>query len=141
MSTSQSVNNAKYVNTEVNSLVTLCSTSQKEDKECIQVKYLIYAVLLQLHICCNLPAFSAKSAFPKFQSSKKNVFFQVWYSIVWSGMVWHDTSMYQVTVWYGMALHHHVPGNFVVWYGMVWSCMVQHDTTMYQVILYFMVQY
>ena len=52
-----------------------CSTCQKEEKECIWVKYLIYAVLLRFQICRNLRVFSAKSVFPKFQSSQNNVFF------------------------------------------------------------------
>ena len=59
----------------VNSMVISWSTIQKEDKECIWVKYLIYAVLLQCKICRIVRAFSAKSVFPKLQSSQKNVFF------------------------------------------------------------------
>ena len=50
-------------------------TCQKEEKECILVKYLIYTVLLQFWICSHLCNFSAKSVFTKFQ---KNGFFQVW---------------------------------------------------------------
>ena len=56
-------------------MVTSYSTCQKEEKECIWVKYLIYAVLPQFKICRNLRIFSAKSEFPKFQGSRKNIFF------------------------------------------------------------------
>ena len=70
MSSFQPVNDAKYVN----SMVISCSTCEKEEKECIWVKYLIYAVLSQSKICSNLRTFSAKSVFPKFQSSQKNIF-------------------------------------------------------------------
>ena len=38
---------------------------------------MIHAVLLRFQICLHL-RFSAKSVFPKFQSSQKNGFFQVW---------------------------------------------------------------
>ena len=53
------------------------STCQEEEKECMWVKYLIYAVLSQFQICRILRIFSAKSVFQKFQSSQKNGFFQV----------------------------------------------------------------
>ena len=53
-------------------MVISCSSCQKEEKE-----YLIYTVLSRFQICCNLRVFSAKSVFPKLQSSQKNVFFQV----------------------------------------------------------------
>ena len=62
----------------VNSMVISCSTCHKEEKERMWVKYMFYIFLLQLKICRNLRVFSAKSVFPKFQSSQKNVFFQVW---------------------------------------------------------------
>ena len=58
-------------------MVISCSTCQKEEKEYMWVKYLIYAVLLQFQFCHNLRVFSAKSVVPKFQSSQKNGFFQV----------------------------------------------------------------
>ena len=51
------------------------STCQKEEKERICVKYLIYAVLSQFQICHNFCVFSAKSVLPKFQSSPKQWFF------------------------------------------------------------------
>ena len=41
----------------VNSMVISCSTYQKEEKESTLGKYLIYAVLLQCPICCNLRVF------------------------------------------------------------------------------------
>ena len=59
-------------------MVTSCSTCQKEERECMWVKFLIYSVFLQFQICRNLRFFSDKSVVPKFQSSQKNVFFQVW---------------------------------------------------------------
>ena len=63
----------------LNSMVILYSIGQKEEKECMWVKYLIYTALSQFQICCNLRVFSssAKSVFPKFQSSQKMFFFQV----------------------------------------------------------------
>ena len=42
----------------------------KGRKECIWVKYLIYAVLSRFQICHNLRVFSAKSVVQKFQSSQ-----------------------------------------------------------------------
>ena len=60
----------------VNSMVILCSTCQKEEKECIQVKYFIYAVLQQFKK--NSPA---KSVFPKFQSSQKMFFFRICHQV------------------------------------------------------------
>ena len=55
----------------VNTMVILCSTCQKEEKESTWVKYLIYAVLLPFPIYRNSCVFSAKSVFLKFQSSQK----------------------------------------------------------------------
>ena len=61
-------------------MVISCSTCQKEEKECIQVKYLIYADCHNLHFFVIYTFFPAKchialhSAFPKFQSSQ-NFFF------------------------------------------------------------------
>ena len=52
-----------------------CSTCQKEEKECIQGKYLIHAVLLQLQICRNLRVFFRQICIPKMsQFIKKMVF-------------------------------------------------------------------
>ena len=45
----------------VNSMVTSCSTCQKEEKECTLVKYVIYAVLPQFQFFRNLRNFYAKS--------------------------------------------------------------------------------
>ena len=61
--------NIKYY---VNGMVISCSTCQKEEKECIWVKYLIYTVLSKFQTCRNLRAFSAKSVIP--QCSQKIVF-------------------------------------------------------------------
>ena len=55
-------------------MVISCSTCQREEKEGLWVKYLIYAVLPQFKFCCNLRTFSAKFLFPDFQSSQKNVY-------------------------------------------------------------------
>ena len=45
---------SKICNYSVNSMVILCSTCGKEEKECMWVKYLIYAVLSIFQIHCNL---------------------------------------------------------------------------------------
>ena len=44
---------------------------QKFRKECIYLKYLIYAALTQFEIWCNLRVFPARSVLPKFQSLQK----------------------------------------------------------------------
>ena len=49
-------------------------TCQKEEKELILVKYMIYAVLSQFQIFHHLRIFPAKSIFPKFRVHKKMVF-------------------------------------------------------------------
>ena len=53
-----------------------CSTSQKEEKECTGVNYLIYAVLLRFQISRNLRIFPL-NLYSKIQSSQKKVFFLV----------------------------------------------------------------
>ena len=58
-------------------MVISCGTCQKEEKECMLVKYLIHAVLSRFQICRNLRFFSARSVVPKFQSSQKKGSFQV----------------------------------------------------------------
>ena len=67
-------------------------TCQKEEKECIPVKYLIYAVVSQFQICCHLRIFSPKSVFPKFLSFHKKFFSksacqQIW-QIPHSDLMW-----------------------------------------------------
>ena len=57
-------------------MVILCSTGQKEAKECIQVKYLIYAVCRNFKFVVIYAFFPAKCAFTKFQSSQKLFFFR-----------------------------------------------------------------
>ena len=67
-------------------------TCQKEEKECIRVKYLIYAVVSQFQICSQLRIFSAKYLFPKFLSFQKKVISksacqQIW-QIPHSDLMW-----------------------------------------------------
>ena len=50
---------------------------QKEEKECIWIKYFISAVLLRVQAYHHLRVFPPKSLFPKLQSLQKNSFFQV----------------------------------------------------------------
>ena len=50
-------------------------TYQKEEKECIWVKYLIYAVLLQFQISHHLRVFPPNLYSQKFRVHKKKVFF------------------------------------------------------------------
>ena len=64
----------------VNSMVVSCSTCKKEEKECMWVKHLIYAVLSQFQICCNLLFSPAKSVFPKFRAQKQMFFPSLQYS-------------------------------------------------------------
>ena len=66
----------------VNSMVISDSYCQKEEKECIWVKYLIYTVLSRFQICRNSRVFSAKSETKNFRVDKKMFFFQVCYSSV-----------------------------------------------------------
>ena len=54
-------------------MVISCNTSQKEEKECICVKYVIYAVLPRFQLCCNLRVFSAKFYFQIFRGDTKMV--------------------------------------------------------------------
>ena len=61
-------------------MVISCSTCEKEEKECIQVKYLIYAVCRDFKFVVIYAFFSTKCAFQKFQSSQQNGFFLVWIS-------------------------------------------------------------
>ena len=61
----------------VNSMVIPCSTCQKEEKECMWVKYLIYALCHNFKFVVIYTFFSAKTVFQKFQSSQKSVFFKV----------------------------------------------------------------
>ena len=53
---------------------------QKEEKECILVKYLICA-MSQFQICRNSHVFSAKSETQNFRVHKKMFFFQVWLQV------------------------------------------------------------
>ena len=69
----------------VNSMVISHSYCEKEEKECIWVKYLIYAVLSRFQICCNSLVFFRKIWNPKFQSSQKKLFFP--------SLQWHCTSL------------------------------------------------
>ena len=55
-----------------------CSICQKEEKEYIWVKYLIYAVLHDFNFVIIYTLFSAKFKVQDFQSSQKNHLFQVW---------------------------------------------------------------
>ena len=41
----------------VSSMVISCSTCEKDEKECMWVKYLIYVVLSKFQICCSLRMF------------------------------------------------------------------------------------
>ena len=51
----------------VNSMVISCTTCQKEEKECIWVKYVVDAVLLRLKFSFTLRIFSVKFKFQDFQ--------------------------------------------------------------------------
>ena len=55
-------------------MVISCSTCQKEEKECIWNKYLIYAVLSQFQICRNLRTFLTNQYSQNFRVHKKRVF-------------------------------------------------------------------
>ena len=60
----------------LNSSVISCSTCQKEEKECLWVKYLFYVFFCRnCKFSCNFHIFSANSVFPKFQSLQKKCFF------------------------------------------------------------------
>ena len=56
-----------------NNIVISCSTCQKEEKECMFVKCLIYSVLLQFQICCNLRILFHQICIPKI--SEFTIFF------------------------------------------------------------------
>ena len=59
-------------------MVISCSTFQKEEKECIWVKYLIYAVLLSFQIGGHLRVFSPANLYSQiFQVHKKMFFFKL----------------------------------------------------------------
>ena len=62
----------------MNSIAISYSTCQKEEKECILVKLLIYAVLSQFQICRNLRTFFRQISIPKISELTKNCFFQDW---------------------------------------------------------------
>ena len=51
------------------------STCQKEEKECISVKYLIDAVLSQFKICCNLCIFFPPYLYSQISEFRKKCFF------------------------------------------------------------------
>ena len=65
----------------VNSMVSSCSACQKEEIECMWVKYLIYAVLSQSQFRRNLRIFPPNLYFQSFRVHKKNGFFQVWVEV------------------------------------------------------------
>ena len=50
----------------VNSIIILCNTYQKEHKECILVKYLIYAILPGFQFCRNLRTFFPSNSISAF---------------------------------------------------------------------------
>ena len=79
----------------VSSMIISCS---------IWVRYLIYAVLSQFQICHNLRAFSAKSVFPKFQSSQKKWFFPSLQCTLNHFLGWDLEETYRKTVFEGNAL-------------------------------------
>ena len=70
----------------VNSIVISCRTFQKEEEECIWVKYLIYAVLLQFEFGRNLRFFSRlpNPNSQMFRIAKKKCLFQLWFQHVYA---------------------------------------------------------
>ena len=68
----------------VNSIGISCSTCQKEEKECISIKYLIHTVLSHFQIFRNLRVFYAKSVFQKISEFTKKWFvpsLDTWHNI------------------------------------------------------------
>ena len=59
----------------LNSIIISCSPYQKEEKEYILAKYLIYAVLPQLKFCHNVHIFFRQILIPIFFSVDKNIVF------------------------------------------------------------------
>ena len=80
MSSSRSVIDAKYVNTKEIVWLYYVVPVKRKKKNAFSLNILFTLFYCNKKIYRNLQGFfPAKSVFPKFQSSQKKVFFQVWF--------------------------------------------------------------